>query len=853
MNGSLYWITESLPGLLWFALVYGLLGLPAALFVLPRRQWSDRAAVGALAIAFAPALLTLWLFVLGTLGAALNTPLMTPAPMLIGCGVMALALWGGVWRKWPTPLEARAHYIAPLRNSDKTLVGLLLCLLVIAVFLRWITTAYWPFTGYDTLWVYGYQGRLYALKGLIPTTIGYYPPFISLQYASAQILFGINDHAARMTIPFLHIGGILAAYLLGRGLFGRRAGWVLAALWGLYPHVGAWAQIGDLEIPLAFLVTLFVAFFLQAWREAAETTNRRAALTAGLVLGIALWTKPTAGAFVWGVGLLVLVEFVRTIVQEKGKACLAPTESQWPVFRRRFMIAVYTGVACAPLGGLWYVRNLLLGHHAVDFPPSSWLTKATRSGDLLGWLLVGLLVLLIANLIWRRPQRETLILGIGTALITLGAVPSMPWYAPLRVDPPLSYISLAEGVLIGIGGLLLAGLLLYRWFSLSSDARSRWATIGAALLLALPYFMTWFFSYSYHYRLSFAIVPLMLLPLAALLGLLWPMEELKTLDKTVDARLIPKSVSQRWRIIFIGAVVIFLAIAGITSTITDAARDQDWLWVDRYPDDSARYREHVPEMMLLRDTFEAYKRDNGRIPVIIAPGEQRLQFFYPELTIISNTVPTRLDELAGATHYIYGTQPEWRYQDEHLATEQNQIVAALGRKDLMYHNLSYDDGIFRYEVYEIHLEARETPALTYLTPLPHQVDYGGVVAWTDYAVSNGQFGNTIFADLAFRVIKRPTQEMTLRLSFVEVATGKVVYTMDTCIAPNPYGCYRAPLWDEGETMITSLKIIGDSDAGDFPRGDYALRLEFVGADGQSLSVTVDGVSQASYDLPGFHQ
>src|SRR5690606_40143243 len=59
---------------------------------------------------------------------------------------------------------------------------------------------------------------------------------ISLQYASAQILFGINDHAARMTIPFLHIGGILAAYLLGRVMFGRRTGWALAALWGLYPH-----------------------------------------------------------------------------------------------------------------------------------------------------------------------------------------------------------------------------------------------------------------------------------------------------------------------------------------------------------------------------------------------------------------------------------------------------------------------------------------------------------------------------------------------------------------------------------------------------------------------------------------
>ena len=46
---------------------------------------------------------------------------------------------------------------------------------------------------------------------------------------------------------------------------------------------------------------------------------------------------------------------------------------------------------------------------------------------------------------------------------------------------------------------------------------SMWPTpdisrFGWMYLLALPYFITWFYSYSYHYRLSFAIVPLMLMP-----------------------------------------------------------------------------------------------------------------------------------------------------------------------------------------------------------------------------------------------------------------------------------------------------------------------------------------------------
>src|SRR5687767_9912082 len=137
MNGSLYWITESLPGLIWFALVYGLMGIPAACAALPRRQWSDHAAVGVLAIAFAPALLTAWLFILGTLGAVLKTPFLTPVPMLIGCGVIAAGLWARVWWKRNSNFadgDERASHDLPYQSSDKLLCSVVLCLLVIAVF-----------------------------------------------------------------------------------------------------------------------------------------------------------------------------------------------------------------------------------------------------------------------------------------------------------------------------------------------------------------------------------------------------------------------------------------------------------------------------------------------------------------------------------------------------------------------------------------------------------------------------------------------------------------------------------------------------------------------------------------------
>ena len=218
--------------------------------------------------ALGPALLTAWMFVLGTLGASGKTHALTEANVLIGTMVLALVAAVLVARKMrASGAETYGGRMADTGGSreryfdEKLLIGLVLAALVV----RWVVIAYWPFTAYDTFWVYGYQARLYALIGYIPQTIGYYPQFLSLQYAFAQ-LGGINDHAARAVLIFLHAASILAAYVLGTRLFNRRTGLIAAAIWALYPSVGEWSRAGDLEIPLAFLFTLAAAFFLLAWR-----------------------------------------------------------------------------------------------------------------------------------------------------------------------------------------------------------------------------------------------------------------------------------------------------------------------------------------------------------------------------------------------------------------------------------------------------------------------------------------------------------------------------------------------------------------------------------------------------------
>ena len=365
---SLYWIEESLLGLFPCLWMVGAVGMPWAFALLSRRDWRSYALVGALALALGPAWLTGWMLALGLVGAQLDLRLLTAEWILAGSAVIALLGVAFAWRRREESYPARLPAV-PLAFDEK----LIIALMVGAVVLRWIHTAFFPFTAYDALWVYGFQGRLYFLEGNIPNATGYYPPFLPLQFAYVQALIGaINDHAARMVLPLMHIGSILAAYLLGQRLLSRRVGLITAALWSLHPFVGQWSYRGDLEIPLAFSFTLAALFFLSAWRERDDAANRRSrdAILAGVILGIALFTKPTAGGFIWGVLLLFAAELWRTRLDPL----------RW---LPRFKVALWAGLACLPLGAVWYLRNILLGHEAITLPKAVWLTRALRSGDYL--------------------------------------------------------------------------------------------------------------------------------------------------------------------------------------------------------------------------------------------------------------------------------------------------------------------------------------------------------------------------------------------------------------------------------------------------------------------------------------
>ncbi|MCY4537396.1 MAG: glycosyltransferase family 39 protein [Chloroflexi bacterium] len=827
------WLNEALAGVLptlWMSVG---LGLPWSLALLPRGHWHSRALVAAVALAIGPACMTAWMLVLGVFGAQTGQGLLVREWILAG-SVLIAALGGGIaWRKGSKVTRVSAPR-APYAFDEK----LIIAMIIAAVVLRWVHTAYWPFTAYDALWVYGYQGRLYFLEGLIPQSIEYYPPFLQLQYAYVQILIGaINDYAARMVLPWLHIGGIFAAYLLGERLLNRRVGLFVAALWSLHPFVGHQSIIGDLEITLAYSFTLATVFFLRAWSgQEDEREGRRNALLAGLMLSIALFTKPTAGAFIWGVLLLLALEAARAKLQ----------------FRRlkpRFMVALWTILASVPLGGVWYARNLLLGHDAITWPAEFWLTQARRSGDYLSWAVVAVIVGFVAAAIkCRLPARQVIIGAAGTVLLLFGVLASNPILFPERFDPPASYIQLSEAAIVVVG-LSLIGASLYAHRRALIDALDRPGCVAAGwtLLLALPYFLTFFFSYSYHYRLGFAIVPLLVLPTAVALA------SVLTADRINGWRPFIR------RSYYLG--LLLLGAPGIVAAAIDVTWSRVWL-VDEWLDsDTRKYQVYNPSLMEMVFGIKEYTRMNERAPLVLAPGEERLHFFFPRMRIEDEPIST-LDEYEalGATHFIYGAKARQAYLDAGLDPRRTQLIAALGRDDLFKLEKWHYDGTFSYELYQSGEFAARVgePSRGFVSNVYEQeLLFGGRLRLfaTDAYPRKTYKGTPVTLLTIWRAEGALGQDYHIVLELTHPETGVVEYQWRFAPDQHRHGAYSTTLWDAGELVNMSTVLRLPSGEPLPPEDDYVLRLRVVDPESeQFLPLTIDGAEAGdAWQLDGIYK
>jgi hypothetical protein len=834
-----YWINSTLlatPALIWMFIG---VGLPWALVLLPRDDWRDRPLIAAVMLATGPALMTAWMFILGSITSAI---LLRTEYILAGSAVIALVGWALLLRK-------RQSLNTPLGDLGVLAVNrirglypeewLLIVLIVIALAVRWLNVAYWPHMAYDEMWVYGYEGRLYTLVGNIPATIAYYPQCLPLQFSYLQIVTvgGIDDHVARAVLPYLHLGSILAVYVLGSRLWQRRAGLFAAALWTFYPHVGEWSRFGDLEIPVTFLFTLASAFFLMAWTN--EHRRERYTLLAGLTFGVAMWTKPTAGAFAWGVMALTAFELVRV-------------RFNWRAWMPRFRVALITGLTCIPLGGVWYVRNILLGHPPLIFPEAFWLTQAARSGLEFSFPLLALSTLLLYGLF--HPETQPRIQYLWRVLpwyilILIALIPSMVWHFRMGV---------AEFLLLIFSALLLWwGLYPYlarekaraksiplrmgkvisfepeppetRASGRPQFSLGRWGLaddvvrFGWMYLLGLPYFITWFYSYSYHYRLSFAVVPLMLMPTAVILARWLSAEQVRgTVRKVTFA-----------------AAVIVGAYWGILVPLYDM--NVGWMWTYDMHDDFARYTSGNWALMRIVYALQEFKdaRNVSHLR-ISAPGVQRLAFFFPLDEVDIEATPTHLEDLRGWTHFIYSFEGERIYADVDPLT--NEVVSARASRDLMQASSSLADNDFLYELYAVNLPGRYYPPSP-LTPacIPDdEVLIAGRIRFSGcYTQSRTLRPDTSLPiTLYWNAVTRPTEDYFISMQLYDSDRRLHAESLTPPARADDRYYYSTLFWDPAEVVPDpqTLTIGGDVPAGE----GYQLVIGMVRVDGTRVPMTLNG-------------
>ncbi len=634
-------------------------------------------------LALSPALVTVGMFLLGTFGT------FNAATILLMTGVIALTGWLFA-RRQRYSLSLLPH-TAPTPDKATLLTWVLVAVTAVALLLRFWNIAYWNFTTYDALWVYAYNAKVFFLEGRIPPTIGYYPQHIPLAYTAMQFLWGtINDHAARVVLPYIALGSVIMAYLLGTFAFNWRVGLLAAALWALYPHHAVWSQFGDLEVTVTFYMTGTAAFFIAAWREQEGRYRWRYLALAGITMGAALWTKPTAAALVQSLALI-------------GGGAILPILANGRLrgtSRKRLpfeALAPLVTLACAvPLGGLWYVRNVLYGHPAVTLPPGYWQEAAQRSGQELGF------PLLIATVfvLWRvlRPPRDRHLIALlagytvcagGILLSAFGG--RLPTFDELRLAAVGQIVTtitprtfnLSDYALLILGsGLILWGAL-PTWRAWSPTRR------GIFLLLAaftLPYGVTWFWSYSYHYRLSFAIVPLMIVVLAA--GI---------------ERIAASIPLNRVRRIALSVVIVATSLPGwygVLSGLEPALSHT-------LPTDEAKIAAGNRALMGLVNFLREERQRLGRPLRVIAPGELRLNFFFPGDDIRGDVYPTHLDEIADSDIFVDSSVGQKLYFFQ--GTLFNQILASLTREPFMVRLYTVDDGNFRFSAYRINNAARFEP------------------------------------------------------------------------------------------------------------------------------------------------
>ncbi|MFE7040869.1 hypothetical protein ACFU9X_15895 [Streptomyces atratus] len=189
----------------------------------------------------------------------------------------------------------------------------------------------WDSVWYQRIAENGYGYTVTLPNGGVHSDLAFFPLLPALERGIAE-LTPLSLAGAGLLVAW--VAALFAAwgiYAVGAHLYGRRAGVVLAALWGVYPT--AFVQ------SMAYTETLFTAF--AAWALYAVLTRRW--IVAGALCVLAGLTRPSAAALIAALAITAAVTLVRECRAGRADG----------IVRRN--ARMLTGTALAPLGWLAYV------------------------------------------------------------------------------------------------------------------------------------------------------------------------------------------------------------------------------------------------------------------------------------------------------------------------------------------------------------------------------------------------------------------------------------------------------------------------------------------------------------------
>jgi hypothetical protein len=238
-------------------------------------------------------------------------------------------------------LSAVKNWLSGLRRGETAswviLAGLMAFLVVLG------QSTYYPFIGDDEISRYAYYARLAFVRGRVTDEVRGYPMFMPMAYAYVFFVTGqIAEQLARLIPALLSAAAATTTGALGARWYGTRGGWAAAFALIATPLYLRWSPDGYVDVASALYFAL-CAYAGDVWLEGRE---RKWAVIAGLMAGLALWTKQPGFFALACLGLVFAWGIVRDWMSgRRGDAARAIADG---------LLALLMAFL---FGGWWYVRN----------------------------------------------------------------------------------------------------------------------------------------------------------------------------------------------------------------------------------------------------------------------------------------------------------------------------------------------------------------------------------------------------------------------------------------------------------------------------------------------------------------